>query len=289
MQYFGIPSCPYCRKRINLIRIWSLKRQGEYQCPRCSGISNIYLSPLIYVFALLAVFSGGALYFFHKFVLDDVSLSTIWQVALPFAVFFLVSLFLVYLEKPVIKKVPKAELQKGRRKSPEERPVSSGRQPSLSGGAVSYDSDEYLPKGEYRTGTIPKMGPSPEAQHTSVVELPKARPVQRRPEAYHTEDRRPAQGTARPASALRTDPSFRPTSTPAAPGAAVPVRTARSTVSQSAVSSHIPATESVRRRPEAEKPDPQSFSSGDFFSKYDDPEYVERRLKEIREKKGPEG
>ena len=45
MQYFGVPRCPYCKKRVNLIRTWSLKRQGEYRCPRCGGISNIFLSP----------------------------------------------------------------------------------------------------------------------------------------------------------------------------------------------------------------------------------------------------
>ena len=77
MKYFGVASCPYCKKRVNLLRTWSLKRQGEYQCPRCSGISNIFLSPLIYVFALLAVFSGGAVYFVHNFILDDISLSTV--------------------------------------------------------------------------------------------------------------------------------------------------------------------------------------------------------------------
>src|SRR5699024_4101087 len=105
MQYFGVPRCPYCKKRVNLIRTWSLKRQGEYQCPRCGGISNVFLSPLIYVLALLAVFSSGAIYFFHKFVLDDVDLTTCLQVAIPFAAFFLLSLFMVYLAKPVIKRV----------------------------------------------------------------------------------------------------------------------------------------------------------------------------------------
>ena len=54
MQYFGIPTCPYCKKHVNLVRTWRLKREGEYKCPRCGGISNIYLSPLVYVFAVLA-------------------------------------------------------------------------------------------------------------------------------------------------------------------------------------------------------------------------------------------
>ena len=83
MQYFGVPRCPYCKKRVNLIRTWSLKRQGEYQCPRCGGISNVFLSPLIYVLALLAVFSSGAIYFFHKFVLDDVDLTPAFRWPFP--------------------------------------------------------------------------------------------------------------------------------------------------------------------------------------------------------------
>ena len=50
------------------VRTWRLKREGEYKCPRCGGISNIYLSPLVYVFAVLAICAGVCIYFFHKFV-----------------------------------------------------------------------------------------------------------------------------------------------------------------------------------------------------------------------------
>ena len=60
MQYFGIPTCPYCKKHVNLVRTWRLKREGEYKCPRCGGISNIYLSPLVYVFAVLAIPATGS-------------------------------------------------------------------------------------------------------------------------------------------------------------------------------------------------------------------------------------
>ena len=142
MRYIGIPACPYCRKRVNLIRTWSLKRQGEYQCPRCGGISNIFLSPLVYVLALLAVFGGGAMYFFYKFVLDDISLKTALYVFVPFAAFFLLSLFMVYLEKPVIKKVSKDEYNKRRNKRE---------------GAQAYDrTGDYQP--EPNTGYLPRTG-----------------------------------------------------------------------------------------------------------------------------------
>ena len=109
MQYFGIPTCQYCRKRVNLIRTWRLKREGEYKCPRCGGISNIYLSPLVYVFSVLAICAAICIYFFHKFVLDDIELFTCIYIFVPFAAFYFLSLFTVYLKRPVIKRVPRPE------------------------------------------------------------------------------------------------------------------------------------------------------------------------------------
>ncbi len=132
MQYFGVPICPYCKKRVNLIRTWRLKREGEYKCPRCGGISNVYLSPLIYVFAAVAIFAGICIYFFHKFVLDDIGLFTCLYVFIPFVGFFLLSLFTVYLRRPVIKRVqPREEVRPGppprRRQNDRFSEVNSGR------------------------------------------------------------------------------------------------------------------------------------------------------------------
>ena len=145
MRYFGIPTCPYCKKRVNLIRTWSLKRQGEYRCPRCGGIANIYLSPLVFVFALIAVFAGVAIYFFHKFILDDIALDTCLQVLVPFALFFLLSLFMVYLEKPVIKKVPREQADKKRR--PKGQTFESRRMPQQGEtGRVFFGQEDYYPQ-----------------------------------------------------------------------------------------------------------------------------------------------
>ena len=145
MRYFGIPTCPYCKKRVNLIRTWSLKRQGEYRCPRCGGIANIYLSPLVFVFALIAVFAGVAIYFFHKFILDDIALDTCLQVLVPFALFFLLSLFMVYLEKPVIKKVPREQVDKKRR--PKGQTFESRRMPQQGEtGRVFFGQEDYYPQ-----------------------------------------------------------------------------------------------------------------------------------------------
>ncbi|MDO4459675.1 MAG: hypothetical protein Q4C42_06290 [Clostridia bacterium] len=107
MQLIGIPVCPYCRKSVNLIRVWTLKKHGEYRCPKCKGISNIYLSPLTYVFALIAIAAGVLIYFFENFITDTLGLQTLLHVFIPFAAFFLISLFMVYLERPVIRRVRK--------------------------------------------------------------------------------------------------------------------------------------------------------------------------------------
>ncbi len=213
MQYFGVPRCPYCKKRVNLIRTWSLKRQGEYQCPRCGGISNVFLSPLIYVLALLAVFSSGAIYFFHKFVLDDVDLTTCLQVAIPFAAFFLLSLFMVYLAKPVIKRVSREELEKKRKASLN----ADSRRASVTGqstGRVFTDQGDYLPPADYRTGPFPQpqapvAAPRPQpvreaAQPTAVLPQqprrtvsPSGEPVSPAAQRRQTAQRTAAQGQAR--------------------------------------------------------------------------------------------
>ncbi len=109
MKLFGIPTCPYCRKRVNIFRAWSLKKHGEYRCPRCKGISNIYLSPLTYVFAFIAIAAGFLVYFFAKFISDSIGLMTVFEVFAPFAVFFLLTPFLVYFKKPVIRRVRKTQ------------------------------------------------------------------------------------------------------------------------------------------------------------------------------------
>lgn len=287
MKYFGVPTCPYCGKRVNLIRTWSLKRQGEYQCPRCGGISNIFLSPLIYVFALLAVFAGGAVYFFHKFILDDISLTIVFQVIIPFVVFFLLSLFMVRLEKPVIKRVSKEEMSRKKRKNKN----LEGRRAQAASPAqddrMFYDTGDYLPKMDYRTGPLPeleedqgmkiypenvKKAPRAEMGKTSVVEIPPLSPQNapkspredleretvRRPVQAERKAAKPAR-SEQPAPAPKREPSHR---------SAAPQRTA-----------------AVKENARVSAPSP---STDDFFAKYDDPEYVERRLKELNEKRNRE-
>lgn len=308
MQYFGVPKCPYCKKRVNFIRTWSLKRQGEYQCPRCGGISNIFLSPLVYVFALLAVFSGAAVYFFHKFILDDVDLTTVFQVILPFAVFFLLSLFLVYLAKPVIKRVPREE--QGKKARPQ--PTAEDRRAAVSSstGRIYADQGDYLPPVDYRTGPVPQQ-PQPAAQRPAPPrQAPAPQPGVSRPAPAATpaprqaspaaQRRQAAQQVAAQGEARRPRPAQPSQETQArvssAPRPSAPAAAQRPAPQRQAPAPR-PAAAPQREapRPAANTQPPRRAShvvrsveipdfSEDFFKKYDDPAYVERRLKELEEK-----
>lgn len=315
MQYFGVPRCPYCKKRVNLIRTWSLKRQGEYQCPRCGGISNVFLSPLIYVLALLAVFSSGAIYFFHKFVLDDVDLTTCLQVAIPFAAFFLLSLFMVYLAKPVIKRVSREELEKKRKASLN----ADSRRASVTGqstGRVFTDQGDYLPPADYRTGPFPQpqapvAAPRPQpvreaAQPTAVLPQqprravsPSGEPVSPAAQRRQTAQRTAAQGQARRqappvsgqtqarvSSQQRETPRAERQSPPPSPRPAAQPRREASPVQRQAPSRPAPQSQPARRPSHVVHSVEIPSVTDDFFKRYDDPAYVERRLKELEEKKG---
>ena len=342
MQYFGVPRCPYCKKRVNLIRTWSLKRQGEYRCPRCGGISNIFLSPLVYVFALLAVFAGGAIYFFHRFVLDDVDLFTCLQVLLPCALFFLLSLFMVYLAKPVIKRVPREEEKRGRRAPEPRRPGES--RAFVDGG--EYQSREAsVPLQEAVPVSRPQAVES-RAQQTAVLPSPARTSAPRRElQGPQMRPARPAPGEAAPVSRRPAagEPAARPAVSGERPRTAAPAprpsvpRTGEVSSSSGVVPSRASAPERERPRRETPAPRPASGTDSapvrrpaaarqerpqvqpapptaptprretdkaaaprrehvvhsvdipsitdDFFAKYNDPDYVNRRLKELQEER----
>ena len=99
------PKCPYCGDELNYAKTWTLKRRGEYICPKCGGLSNVRLDPLLYRIGILALvaevcfFAAG--WFFRSFG------SVFWTVPgilLPSALFFLVSVFFVRLKKPALRR-----------------------------------------------------------------------------------------------------------------------------------------------------------------------------------------
>ena len=308
MQYFGVPRCPYCKKRVNLIRTWSLKRQGEYQCPRCGGISNIFLSPLIYVFALLAVFSGGAVYFFHKFVLDDIGLFTCLQVVVPFGVFFLLSLFMVFLAKPVIKRVSREE--KGRKRRGGGSMEDRRQEVSSATGRVYTDQGESLPPVDYRTGPEQKQRPAapapaaetpaPAVQRRQAAQRTAQQAAQAPSRAYEEKQAPPQVSSRQEAPAAPDRPVQRRQASPRPGGARQAPARPRPPVAERPGRAQESAAPQPARRPQEDAVPPRedrvtapvsgtgelSSVSEDFFKKYDDPAYVERRLRELRNKDG---
>ena len=277
-----------------MIRTWSLKRQGEYRCPRCGGISNIFLSPLVYVFALLAVFAGGAIYFFHRFVLDDVDLFTCLQVLLPFALFFLLSLFLVYLAKPVIKRVPREEEKRGRRAPEPRRPGES--RAFVDGG--EYQSREAsVPLQEAVPVSRPQAVES-RAQQTTVLPSPARTSAPRRElQGPQMRPARPAPGEAAPVSRRPAagEPAARPAVSGERPRTAAPVRRPAAARQERPQVQPAPPTAPTSRRETDRAAAPRREHvvhsmdipsiTDDFFAKYNDPDYVNRRLKELQEER----
>lgn len=291
MKYFGVPRCPYCKKRVGFLRTWKLKREGEYRCPRCSGISNIYLSPLIYVFALIAVFAGGMLYFFHKFILDDIEPTTAVEVFLPFAIFFLVSLFLVYLEKPALKKVTKkGEKNKNKDLRTDRRQMNTGRTYGSQGTSENlFRDDDYIPNEGGQTGPVYRNN-SDYYESSSQEGYEYQEPYTENLTQDYTGEY--SEGYSEEYNQSYNDEYqegydegygyepqqqyIEPEAIPPAPVVSPVEPQLKTQINRQVVSSSQPVGNANRPN----KVNPVEIS-GDFFSKYDDPEYIEKRMNEI--------
>lgn len=280
MQYFGVPKCPYCKKRVNFIRTWSLKRQGEYKCPRCQGISNIYLSPLTHVFAAIAIFAAVIFYFFHKFILNDIKLSTVIEVFLPFAGFYFLSFFMVYLEKPVIKKKPG---KKQRNTVPDaaqniQKRPKTRRKVETFNQAAAFNEEPKVPNliNPPMTGPIYQGNAQKNQQQYPNADnrMPARKP--RNPTAP-TDARHQIDSESQQSKQLWEDARY--------------VRQQKPPVTQKSLEVSIPVTPPIApRKPQDPQPHRQQTDSqrivqkieigSDYFEKYENPEYVKKRLNE---------
>ena len=93
MKSFGLPVCPYCGKKVDLITTWFLRRQGEYRCPRCRGISTVVMDMKTTFFAIGAVITALLIFFIGRVVKEEINLSIIIWILVPFVLFYLVSIF----------------------------------------------------------------------------------------------------------------------------------------------------------------------------------------------------
>jgi CXXC-20-CXXC protein len=106
MKKFRKAQCPYCGRKVSLLNSWFLKTQGEYKCPKCGGISNVKMDGAAYLFAALAVVLSGVFFTFYILFIKMFSWTFLVLVLVPFFLFYLISVFLVRLRKPVMKKKP---------------------------------------------------------------------------------------------------------------------------------------------------------------------------------------
>ena len=77
------PICPYCGKKVNIFRTWSLKLQGEYRCIHCKGISNIVLDPGVSILAAIAIILSIGIFLFYRFIFQEITLHCILFMAIP--------------------------------------------------------------------------------------------------------------------------------------------------------------------------------------------------------------
>ena len=124
MKKFGLPACPYCGKKVNFIKAWKIKKQGEYRCPQCGGYSNILLAPFVPLSAIAAVVLAIILYIIFYFTIG-ITVPIIFCILAPFVLFFVFSCFFIQLKKPVFRKTGPAP-QSGGPSAPPVAPAPGG-------------------------------------------------------------------------------------------------------------------------------------------------------------------
>lgn len=99
MQTSKQARCPYCGRKISLLKCWVLKTEGEYRCPNCGEYSNIVLNPLLIPFAMICIIISSAIFLIQILLIRTFSWMMFTLVFLPFLIFFLSSAFLVRFKK----------------------------------------------------------------------------------------------------------------------------------------------------------------------------------------------
>ena len=104
MKFFQLPSCPYCNKKMNIIATWAIRREGEFRCPRCRGVSNIMLDIKLALIAVASVILSALLFVILRIISQNESIGILILCISPILIFYISSVFFVRLRKPVMKK-----------------------------------------------------------------------------------------------------------------------------------------------------------------------------------------
>lgn len=102
-KHLYLPRCPYCGRRLNLVLAFGIKREGEYRCANCGGISNIQLDRRLYPCAAGAV-ALSAVMLLVSLLQQKGSLLLVLLVVLPFVALYALSPLFVRLHRPVIRR-----------------------------------------------------------------------------------------------------------------------------------------------------------------------------------------
>lgn len=93
-------SCPYCGEKLNYAKAWTLRRRGEYICPKCGGLSNVHLDRSLYTGGLFVVLAGLVLFVLGLVFDSSLAPITLGGILVFFLAFFLVSPLFVRLRRP---------------------------------------------------------------------------------------------------------------------------------------------------------------------------------------------
>lgn len=82
--------CPYCDKEISYVKAMSIRRRGEYYCPKCKKESNIHIKKTIWIFFIAMVILALAILGFYLFMTNRENILFMLFVMIPFIIFYLV-------------------------------------------------------------------------------------------------------------------------------------------------------------------------------------------------------
>ena len=74
---------------MNFMVTWLIRREGEFRCPRCGGISNIILDAKLSILGVVAVFTTLILFFVYRYVKNDERPEMLLWLLLPIVLFYL--------------------------------------------------------------------------------------------------------------------------------------------------------------------------------------------------------
>ena len=101
-----LPQCPYCGRKLHYPAAFSLRREGEYRCRQCGGISNVKLSKRLYALAAACILIAVGFVVGGAYLLETVNVLVLVGTFAPFIVFYIAAPFFVELAEPVLHRRP---------------------------------------------------------------------------------------------------------------------------------------------------------------------------------------